>query len=244
MPTKIFYKFNGLALARAVLAALFALTVSVGNQNLMAQTRHTTIPPEFVNLQETVLGIHLEVRYFSEDNFVGSRIEGYYAEKIFITRPAANALSKVQEELANFGLSLKVFDAYRPQSAVNHFVKWAKDLDDTKMKQIYYPKVDKENLFRDGYIAERSGHSRGSTIDLTIVDLVNGEELDMGSDWDFFDPISWPSSSEVSTQSRANRKLLASVMSRHGFKALPEEWWHFTLVDELFADTYFDFPIE
>ncbi len=210
----------------------------------MAQTNITTIPPDFVNLKQSIPSIHLDVRYFSEDNFVGSVIDGYHAQNIYITEPTANALSQVQAELSRFGLSLKVFDGYRPQRAVDHFVRWAKDLNDTKMKQFYYPSVAKENLFRDGYIAERSGHSRGSTIDLTIVDLSSGTELEMGSHWDFFDPISWPGNSQVSTQSRANRNLLAALMTKHGFKALPEEWWHFILVDEPFPHTYFDFPVE
>ena len=161
-----------------------------------------------------------------------------------MTREAATALSNVQSELASFGMSLKVFDAYRPQRAVDHFVRWAQDLDDKKMKGVFYPAVAKEDLFSDGYIAQRSGHSRGSTIDLTIVDLDTGEEIEMGTPWDFFDPSSWPSNLNLPPQARANRNLLNAVMTRHGFRALPEEWWHFTLENEPFADTYFDFPVK
>jgi len=150
----------------------------------------------------------------------------------------------VQGELAAFGMSLKVFDAYRPQRAVDHFVRWAQDLNDRKMKLVFYPAVAKEDLFSDGYIAERSGHSRGSTIDLTIVDSETGQELEMGTPWDFFDPLSWPSSLDLPVQARANRNLLNAVMTKHGFRALPEEWWHFTLENEPFPDTYFDFPIQ
>lgn len=210
----------------------------------MAQTATVNIPDGFVNLQEFLPGIRLEVRYFGEDNFIGAPVDGYYAAKIYVTEKTANALSAVQAELAEFGLGLKVFDAYRPQQSVDHFVRWAKVLQDTKMKSIYYLQVAKENLFRDGYIAERSGHCRGSTVDLTIIDLGSGEELDMGSGWDFFDPKSWRNSMQVSAQGRANRNLLAAVMSKHGFKGLQEEWWHFTLIDEPFPQTYFNFPVE
>ena len=152
----------------------------------------------------------------------------------------------MQAQLAPIGRGLKVFDAYRPQRAEDHFVRWAEDLADTKMKARYYPDVDKANLFRDGYIAAKSGHSRGSTVDLTIVSLNAGEpiELDMGTGWDHFGPKSWPSSREVTTQQRANRMLLQSLMVKHGFRPLAEEWWHFTLVDEPFPDTYFDFVVE
>jgi len=150
----------------------------------------------------------------------------------------------VQAEVAAFGLSLKVFDAYRPQRAVDHFVRWAQDLDDTKMKAVFYPAVAKDILFSEGYISARSGHTRGSTIDLTLVDGNTGEELDMGSPWDFFDPVSWPSNLNLTAQARANRSLLAAAMTKHGFRAIRTEWWHFMLADEPFPDTYFDFPIK
>ena len=210
----------------------------------MAQDSDVPIPDSFLELQEFIPSIGLELRYFSEDNFVGQVIDGYHAEKAFMTREAATALSNVQSELASFGMSLKVFDAYRPQRAVDHFVRWAQDLDDKKMKGVFYPAVAKEDLFSDGYIAQRSGHSRGSTIDLTIVDLDTGEEIEMGTPWDFFDPSSWSSNLNLPPQARANRNLLNAVMTRHGFRALPEEWWHFTLENEPFADTYFDFPVK
>lgn len=201
------------------------------------------LPANFVDVAGRIPGIEVDVRYFGDDNFVGSRIEGYNSAKIFITTPAADALTLVQSELNAFGLGLKIFDGYRPQRAVDHFVRWAKDLSDTRMQARYYPTVDKENLFRDGYIAERSGHSRGSTLDLTMVTLSTDQELDMGSGWDFFDPKSWPSSSAVTAIQRENRMLLRSTMVKHGFIPLTEEWWHFTLEDEPFPDTYFDFEI-
>lgn len=203
-------------------------------------------PGGFVEISEAIPDAIVELRYLSEDNFIGVRIDGYESQKCFITTEAANALAAIQAELAAFGLGLKVFDAYRPQRAVDHFVRWAEDLGDAKMKAKYYPDVEKKHLFRDGYIAAKSGHSRGSTIDLTIVSLgPDGPvELDMGTGWDFFGPKSWPSSQAVTDQQRANRMLLQSLMVKHGFRPLAEEWWHFTLVDEPFPDTYFDFPIE
>ncbi len=203
-------------------------------------------PDGFVDIQRAVPGVVVDLRYFSEDNFVGQPIDGYQSDTCYVTRQAADALAAVQADLAAFGLSLKVFDAYRPQRAVDHFVRWAEDLDDTKMKAAYYPGVAKAHLFRDGYIAARSGHSRGSTVDLTLVSLDSGQpvELDMGTGWDFFGPESWPSSTAVTPQQRANRMLLQLLMVKHGFKPLAEEWWHFTLVDEPFPETYFDFVVE
>lgn len=244
MNLKIGNKYNRLLQKKSVLALLFGLCILQGEQHAMAQNNDDTVPDSFLELQEFIPSIHLEVRYFSEDNFVGQIIDGYHAEKAFMTREAATALSSVQGELAAFGMSLKVFDAYRPQRAVDHFVRWAQDLDDTKMKAVFYPSVAKENLFSSGYIAQRSGHSRGSTIDLTIVDLPSGEELEMGTPWDLFDPSSSPSNLDMPPQARANRNLLNTVMTRHGFTALPEEWWHFTLENEPFPDTYFNFPVK
>ena len=203
-------------------------------------------PPGFVEVRHTVPGVVVELRYLGADNFVGLPIDGYQADKCYITTEAAAALAAVQSELSAFGFGLKVFDAYRPQRAVDHFVRWAEDLDETVMKAKYYPGVEKKHLFRDGYIAARSGHSRGSTVDVTLVSLdpANPGELDMGTGWDFFGPESWPGNLEVTPQQRANRMLLQSLMVKHGFRPLAEEWWHFTLVDEPFPDTYFDFPID
>ena len=224
------------AMARFLLLAVFLYAVSA----------LASVPDGFVEIREVIPGVEVDVRYFSEDNFVGERIDGYADAKIYITREAAEALAGVQEELAGFGLGLKIFDAYRPQRAVDHFVRWAGDTADTKMKAGYYPDVEKRHLFRDGYIAAKSGHSRGSTVDLTLVSLNAGNpaELDMGTGWDFFGPQSWPASMAVSAQQRANRMLLQSLMVKHGFRPLAEEWWHFTLVVEPYPETYFDFVVE
>ena len=194
-------------------------------------------------LSDEVQPIQTDVRYFSADNFVGEVITGYNAEKILMTLEAALALAAIQIELGERGLGLKVFDAYRPQQAVDDFARWAEDINDTSTKAEYYPNIAKQDLFSLGYIAAQSGHSRGSTVDLTLVELITGDELDMGAPWDLFDPISWPTSLEVSLPQKTNRETLREIMLRYGFNPLREEWWHFTLDDEPFPDTYFDFPI-
>ena len=194
-------------------------------------------------LSDEVQPIQTDVRYFSADNFVGEVITGYNAEKILMTLEAALALAAIQIELGERGLGLKVFDAYRPQQAVDDFARWAEDINDTSTKAEYYPNIAKQDLFSLGYIAAQSGHSRGSTVDLTQVELITGDELDMGAPWDLFDPISWPTSLEVSLPQKTNRETLREIMLRYGFNPLREEWWHFTLDDEPFPDTYFDFPI-
>jgi len=204
------------------------------------------LPSGFIDARETVSGLVLELRYFSNHNFVGEKVDGYLAERCVMTREAAEALSRVQAELQPFGLGLKVFDAYRPQRAVDHFVRWAEDVDDTRMKAKFYPNVDKRRLIEEGYIAARSGHTRGSTVDVTLVALTDGDEsheLDMGSPYDFFGRESWPAFPDLTTEQRANRLFLRTLMIRHGFKPYEQEWWHFTLADEPYPETYFDFPI-
>ncbi len=202
------------------------------------------VPERFVDVQRVVPDVVLELRYYGEDNFVGRRVDGYEKPVCYLTRQAAEALREVQEELRPFGMGVKLFDGYRPQRSVDHFVRWAEDLQDRKMKARYYPDVKKSELFEKGYIAARSGHSRGSTVDLTLMDLASGKELDMGTGFDLFGPVSWPTSMAVTPQQRANRLLLRVLMLRHGFRPLKEEWWHFTLEQEPFPETYFDFPVK
>lgn len=211
---------------------------------LSSQIGNAQIPETFRNIKEAIPTIQVEVRYFSTDNFVGKRIDGYSAPKVFLTIETIQALSKVQKALLDQNLGLKIFDGYRPQKAVDHFVRWAKVLDDTLTKENYYPKVHKNILFKEGYIAAKSGHTRGSTVDLTIVDLTKGEELDMGSPWDMFDPVSWIKSDAINSEQQKNRNLLQKLMLQNGFKNYPQEWWHFTLKNEPFPKTYFDFNIE
>ena len=221
-----------------------ALLLAAGAAGVLAQDRHA-LPEGFVYIDEAIPDIVIELKYTTGDNFVGQPIDGYEHGRAILSEPAAAALADVQAALRPFGFGLKVFDAYRPQRAVDHFVRWGRDLGDQRTKPDFYPDVAKEDLFEEGYIAARSGHSRGSTVDLTIVHR-DGEgrvrELDMGSGYDFFGPISWPDSPAVSPQQRANRALLHNVMTAHGFNHYPQEWWHFTLADEPYPDTYFDFP--
>jgi D-alanyl-D-alanine dipeptidase len=203
------------------------------------------LPAGFVYVDAFIPDLVLEIRYHSEDNFTGCRIKGYERPAAILTEPAAVALQHVAADLEQFGLGLKIFDAYRPQQAVNDFVRWAKDPGEQRTKPTYYPHVDKANLIRQGYIAARSGHSRGSTVDLTLVSLgpEGPRELDMGTGWDFFGPESWPGSRAVSAVQRAHRMLLRVLMEKHGFAPLQQEWWHFTLRDEPFPNEYFDFPV-
>ncbi|CAA6811904.1 MAG: D-alanyl-D-alanine dipeptidase (EC [uncultured Sulfurovum sp.] len=202
------------------------------------------IPKEFCYISDKIPNISEEIRYFGKDNFVGEVVDGYLAPRAILTKKATTALRKVQKELNGFGLGLKVFDAYRPQKAVDHFVRWGRDLSDKKMKSIYYPTVKKKHLFRDGYIAKKSGHSRGSTVDLTIIDLESKEALDMGSSFDYFGELSWVKYKDITAQQKSNRMLLNFVMLKYGFKSYAEEWWHFTLKNEPYKKTYFNFNVE
>ena len=198
---------------------------------------------DFVDVEKEIPSIELDIRYFGLNNFIGKSIDGYLAPKAILTKEATFALKKVQIDLKEFELGLKVFDAYRPQKAVDHFVKWGKDLSDTKMKGIFYPNVEKKNLFKEGYIAKHSGHSRGSTVDLTIIDLQSKTELDMGSSFDLFGKNSWVTYKNITSTQRANRMLLHTIMLKYGFKSYAQEWWHFTLKNEPYKK-YFDFNVE
>lgn len=203
-----------------------------------------TLPDGFVYVDTLIPDIDVELRYFTTNNFVGDTIDGYKVNRLILTKAAAEKLKLVQDDLQQQNLCLKVYDGYRPQRAVNHFIRWAKDLNDTIKKQQFYPEVDKRNLFKSGYIASRSGHSRGSTLDLTIANGETGEPLDMGSPFDFFGEESWVAEDELTEKQRENRQLLQTVMIKHNFRNYPKEWWHFTLRWEPFPKTYFDFEIE
>lgn len=209
------------------------------------QAQSSDYPPDgFVYLHEQVPEVELEVRYFGSHNFMGRPVEGYLRPVIITSKETAEALKAVVADLKPKGYGLKIFDAYRPQRAVNQFISWARKLDDTLMKQEFYPQVPKQQLFNLGYIASRSGHSRGSTIDLTLVDLASQCEVDMGSTYDFFGEISHHSTSLITAEQQANREILKNAMSSYGFKLYSKEWWHYTLRDEPFPDTYFDFLIQ
>jgi D-alanyl-D-alanine dipeptidase len=202
------------------------------------------LPKGFVYISDIDKTIQSELRYFNSNNFIGKTIDGYHKNRVIVTKETADALLKVQKELLKKGLSLKIFDGYRPQKAVNQFVRWAKDLKDTLMKKQYYPDVVKSELFKKGYIASKSGHTRGSTVDLTIINIKTKKELDMGSPYDFFGIESHPFYKKITKIQRLNRMLLRKVMLKNNFKPYDHEWWHFTLKNEPFPKTYFNFPVK
>lgn len=205
--------------------------------------RITMDPSGFVLLSDHVPGIVQEMRYFSTYNFVGERIDGYEEPCAILTVEAARALKEVSNELNAQGFRLKIFDAYRPAKAVRHFVLWGIEDLDLRMKPYFYPTLEKHELFSQGYIASQSGHSRGSTVDLTLLDMQTGREVDMGSPFDLFDEISHPDCRRVTDEQYDNRMLLQKAMVRSGFVPLDCEWWHFTLKDEPYPDVYFEFPV-
>ena len=250
------------------LAASAATLLAVTAAAPVAQAKpEPKAPPEFVALRTVDPTIIQEMRYPTEHDFMGVPVDGYRQSLCILTRPAAEALHRAQVRLLAQGYSLKVYDCYRPQRAVDHFVRWAKDLDDETMKGEFYPHVDKTRLFADGYIAEKSGHSRGSTVDLTLVRLPAlptrpyrpGETLvpcyapqaerfpdnsvDMGTGFDCFDTLSHTDDPRIQGVQRANRQFLKRTLTDAGFVNLAEEWWHYTFKPELFPDTYFDFPV-
>ena len=199
---------------------------------------------KFVRLSETVPDVILEIRYYSTYNFVGARIDGYEAPVALLTRQAADSLRAVSDELIKKGFRLKIYDAYRPQCAVEHFARWAADVNDTLMKPYFYPQIDKALLFELGFIAQRSSHSRGSTVDLTLVNMATGKEIDMGSVFDWFGNESHFYNSRITKKQLYNRKILRTAMAKHGFEPISTEWWHYTLKNEPFPSTYFNFPVK
>ena len=223
--------------------------------------KQTPVAPEadvsgFVNVTDVVPDVILEMRYFGTYNFVGTRIDGYLEPVALLTLEAADSLLAVSNDLKAQGYRLKIYDSYRPQMGVDHFVRWGKDLDDTLMKRYFYPRECKDSLFIKDYIAEHSGHSRGSTLDLTLFDMATEKELDMGGTFDWFGSESHPdcggnpetmeyrANDTITAAQFANRMLLRSAMLRHGFKPYESEWWHFTLKDEPYPDTYFTFAVQ
>ncbi|WP_244376318.1 M15 family metallopeptidase [Streptomyces ficellus] len=244
-----------------------AAAASTAAAPVVRATPEPKAPRAFVALRSVDPTIMQEIRYTTRHNFVGEPVDGYRHPLCILTRPAAQALHRAQVRLLRQGYSLKVYDCYRPQRAVDHFVRWAKDLQDERMKAEFYPLVAKSRLFADGYIAEKSGHSRGSTVDVTLVKLpaaptrpyVPGEKLvpcyapqaerfpdnsvDMGTGFDCFDTLSHTDDPRIQGAQRAHRQLLKDTLAAVGFVNLPEEWWHFTHKPELFPETYFDFPV-
>lgn len=248
--------------ARTLIVAFFGImTVMTGctDDDNVSMTEDTS---QFVTLTDAVPDAILEIRYFSTYNFVGKRVDGYMEPTALMTKRAADSLRAVSDEAISLGYRLKIYDAYRPQMAVDHFVRWAADIHDTAMKAYFYPDLYKDVLFEQDYIAAKSGHTRGSTVDLTLFDMKTEKELDMGGTFDWFGPESHPdfcgnpetgeytgdnSSSpagrSITPEQFANRMLLRKLMLKHGFKPIDSEWWHFTLKDEPFPATYFTFPV-
>lgn len=200
------------------------------------------MPDNFVYVSDIAPEIQLDMRYFTTCNFVGAPIDGYEKPVAILSLPAALALKKAGELGRKAGYALCLFDAYRPQTAVNHFIRWAKN-PDTRTQAVYYPRLEKSVLLKKGYIATRSSHSRGSTVDMTLVSLETGKPLDMGSSFDFFDPVSHHGATGLTSVQAANRKILTSLMKTCGFTTFPLEWWHYTLENEPYPDRYFDFPV-
>jgi D-alanyl-D-alanine dipeptidase len=211
---------------------------------ISSQISGQTLPQGFSYVSKIDATIKKELRYGTSNNFIGQPIDGYIKDSLIISTPAAKALKKIQTKLMISGLSLKIFDAYRPQQAVDHFVRWAKVMNDTLMKQLYYPNVQKSELFTLGFIASKSGHTRGSTVDLSIVDVKTNKELDMGSSYDYFGEASHPFFKNITTSQKKNRLLLRTIMIENGFIPYENEWWHFTLQNEPYPNSYFNFLIE
>ena len=227
---------------RKILAVIMLFVLGV--TGAYAEEKNSDDSSGFVYLSEAVPDAILEIRYYGTYNFVGDRIDGYERPVAMLTKEAAKALREVSDELVKKGYRLKIYDAYRPQKAVNHFESWARDLEDTRMKDYFYPELDKSVLFDQGYIDHRSGHSRGSTLDLTLFDMSTEKEADMGGTFDYFGEKSHPDYKGLTPAQFNNRMILREAMMNHGFKPLSTEWWHFTLKDEPYPDTYFTFPVK
>ena len=241
-------KIISLVSLAACFASLTFLFPACGTAQQVARTEGRSMnaadPSGFVVLTDVVPDVILEIRYYSTFNFVGTRVDGYEEPIALMTREAAQALKGVSDEMIARGYRLKIWDTYRPQMAVDHFCRWGENVTDTLTKRYFYPYLDKDVVFDQGYIARRSGHSRGSVVDLTLVDMKTGRDIDMGYGFDWFGEESHPDYREGITEEQyANRMLLQSLMLRHGFRGISEEWWHFILRNEPYPDTYFTFPV-
>ncbi|HPY39318.1 MAG TPA: M15 family metallopeptidase [Thiolinea sp.] len=206
----------------------------------------TQLPVGFVRLSAFAPLVARDIRYFTSNNFLGEKVDGYLKNEAILSQTAAKALLQLQAALADFSLGLKVFDAYRPQQAVAHFLRWEHTAEDRHIAARFHPDLSKSELFAQGYIAKRSSHTRGSTVDLTLIDLKNPAqpELDMGTEFDFFGPASAPNYPKLTAHQRANRLLLKLLMERYGFRGFDLEWWHFTLNHEPYPHQYFDFVVQ
>ena len=252
-----------------MIAVMFICCGIIGTGNSFAANDDKATPKDtedssqFINLTDAVPDAILEIRYFSTYNFVGDRIDGYLQPTALLTRQAADSLRAVSDDVIKMGYRLKIYDAYRPQKAVDNFWRWAEDIPDTRMKAYFYPDLNKNVLFDQGYICAKSGHTRGSTVDLTLFDMKTEKEVDMGGTFDWFGPESHPdfcgnpttgaytgdnhkspANRTITAEQFHNRMILRQAMLRHGFKPIDTEWWHFTLKNEPFPNTYFNFPVK
>lgn len=201
------------------------------------------LPENFVYLEDIDSTIIQDIQYATPNNIIGRPVEGYYAHRCIVTRPVAELLSIIQKELTRQSFGLKVFDCYRPQMAVDNFYQWSQDISQQQTKAQYYPRINKIDLFKLGFFIQKSGHTRGSTVDLTLVNLHDKTELDMGTPFDFMDELSYPSNTAISIDQYNNRMILRNIMLKYQFLPLDTEWWHFTFENEPYRDTYFNFPI-
>jgi D-alanyl-D-alanine dipeptidase len=220
-----------------------ALLFLVTSCTAQPDKKSETLNEGFVYVTDIIQDAILEIRYYSTYNFLGTRVDDYLSPVAIISKEAADALKLANDDLRSQGYAIKVFDAYRPQGAVDHFVRWAQDEKDILMKEYFYPDIEKDRLFPEGYIAERSSHSRGSTVDLTIIDMKTGKEVDMGSPFDFFGSISNHGTDLITYEQTNNRLILKTSMEKAGFMHYEQEWWHYTLVDEPYPDAFFSFPV-
>jgi len=197
---------------------------------------------DFAEISTAVNDAAFDIRYYSPNNFTGNKIDGYKAPRAYLTKEALAALKIAAEDLRNQGYRLLIWDSYRPQKAVDNFVRWINDPDDAGDKS-FYPAIEKSDLLSGNYVMAKSGHTRGSTVDLTIIKK-DGSFVDMGGTFDLFSEISHPDYSELTDEQKNNRKILHDAMVNAGFNGIDSEWWHFTLKDEPYKDTYFDFDVE
>ena len=201
------------------------------------------LPEGFIKLYDIDSTIIVDLKYNTKSNFTGKIVRGYKSNTVILSNEASIALINAQNDFKKLGYSLIVFDAYRPQSAVDFFFEWSKDLNDTINKNSYYPNINKSQLFAQGYIAKKSGHSRGSTVDVSLVDLSTMKQIDMGSIYDYFGIQSSTFYPNISDSQKNNRMILYNIMINNGFKNYSKEWWHFTLENEPFQE-YFDFLVD
>ncbi|MGE3608741.1 MAG: M15 family metallopeptidase [Bacteriovoracaceae bacterium] len=201
--------------------------------------------PDFVSLSDLSSTIQINANYAGEDNFTGQKVDGYRAKKILLARVVAEALLKVQAEALKLNLTLKIFDGYRPNKATLFFQKWSQlPEDNIQRKQRFYPSYAREELFAHGFIALKSSHSRGCAVDLTLANIDTLQELDMGTEFDYFNDLSHTLNPEIQGRQLENRLLLKNLMEAQGFRNYSKEWWHFSFKQEPYPDVWFDFDIE